>query len=245
MPSTDRTVAPKQIRTLAKEGLMPRNPLPFNTARITRRLSVLAGALAALGAVALPAQSAQAALQLLPSATPLTTTACEAGATSEVFLPWGDTNQYGLLAGGNFEGLLLGWTLTGGARTVLGSEPFNAAGPLGLFSMGLPAGSSVTTPLTCVDAGTPTFRFFARNLSQNANILVQVVYTPPGATSPIVVAVGDVSGNTAWAPTRAMVTGGTILSAKTGNAAEVSLRFTAYGGPSQIDDIFVDPRHAK
>jgi hypothetical protein len=224
---------------------MYRNPFQFNTSRVARRLTLLAGAVAAVSAVALPAASAQAALTLtLPTPT-VTTTACEAGATSEVFLPWGDTNQYGLLAGGNFEGLLLGWTLTGGARTVLGSEPFNAAGPLGLFSMGLPAGSSVTTPLTCVDAGTPTFRFFARNLSSTANVLVQVVYTPPGSTSPLVVAVGDVSGNTAWAPSRVMVTGGTILSAKTGNAAEVSLRFTALGGPSQIDDIFVDPRHAK
>jgi hypothetical protein len=217
---------------------MSRNPLPFNTARITRRLSWLAGAVAVVSAVALPAASAQAA-------TTVTTTACEAGATSEVFLPWGDTNQYGLLAGGNFESPLVGWTLTGGAKAVAGSEPFKATGTLGAFSMGLPAGSSVTTPLTCVDAGTPTFRFFARNLSVSANILVQVVYTPPSSTSPTVVAVGDVSGNTAWAPTRAMVTGGTILSAKTGSAAEVSLRFTALGGPSQLDDIFVDPRHAK
>jgi hypothetical protein len=226
---------------LAKEGHMSRNPFQFNTAQIARRLTLLAGALAGVSAVALPAVSAQAATT--PAS--VTTTACEAGATSEAFLPWGDSNQYGLLAGGNFEGSLTGWTLTGGAKAVAGSEPFKATGTLGAWSMGLPTGSSVTTPLTCVDAGTPTFRFFAHNLSSSASILVQVVYSPPGSTSPVIVPVGNVSGDSAWAPTKAMATGGTILSAKTGNAAEVSLRFTAVSGASQLDDIFVDPRHAK
>jgi hypothetical protein len=224
---------------------MSRNPFQSNTARIARRLTLLAGALAGVSAVALPAASAQAAATTTTVTAP-TTTACEAGATTEAFLPWGDTNQYGLLAGGNFEGSLTGWTLTGGAKTVAGSEPFKATGTLGAFSMSLPAaGASVTTPLTCVDAGTPTFRFFAHNLTSSAEILVQVVYTPPSSTSAVVVSVGVVSGDTAWAPTKAMVTGGTILSAKTGSAAEVSLRFTAVGGASQFDDIFVDPRHAK
>jgi len=29
-----------------------------------------------------------------------------------------------------------------------------------------------------------------------------------------------------------------------GGTAQVALRFTAIGGPSQIDDIFIDPRGA-
>jgi hypothetical protein len=209
----------------------------YRFARLSKRSALIGVAAAAMTAVSLPAPAAQAATS---------TAACDAAAVSQPFLPWGDANQYGLLAGGDFEGSLSGWTLAGGAHTIAGSEPFAATGKLGALSLDLPLGSSVQTPLTCVDAGTPRFRLFAHNLTPLASVLVQVVYSNAMLSkSPIVVPVGLVAGNATWAPTKSMVTGGTILSLVLGSTAQVSLRFTALGGASQIDDIFVDPRHAK
>jgi hypothetical protein len=165
---------------------------------------------------------------------------CPSTALSQPFAQWGDSSSYELIAGGSFEGSLSGWTLSGGAQKVAGSEPYGVTGAVGSFSLGLPVGASAQSPFTCVEAGYKTFRFFARNTGAASKILVQVVYqTPIGLVS---VPVGTITSSSGWQPTPAMPTGAAVAGLLMGGTAQMALRFTALAGTSAIDDVFVDPR---
>jgi hypothetical protein len=159
---------------------------------------------------------------------------------SQPFLRWGDSNSYELLAGGDFEGSLTGWTLARGSQKVAGSEPYAATGTLGAWSLALPLGASVQSPFTCVTASDSSFRFFARNEGPAATVLTEVVYkTPLGNVS---VPVGTVVLKSGWQPTASLPTGSAIASALSNGTAQLALRFTAVAGSADIDDIFIDPR---
>jgi hypothetical protein len=197
--------------------------------RAARLLSAAILALLALAVCGAPAQAA-----------PINTEACNEAALSQPFAQWGDTSDYELVPGGDFEGSLAGWTLSGGAQRVAGSEPFGATGAVGSFSLALPAGASAQSPFTCVDAAYPTFRFFARNESLLATVAVQVVYQT--ALGTVALPLGAVVLSSKWAPTLPMLTGSVVPAALANGVAEVALRFTALVGPSRIDDVFIDPR---
>jgi hypothetical protein len=169
----------------------------------------------------------------------VSTNACNESALSQPFLRWGDANSYELLPGGNFEGSLEGWSLNGRAQPVAGSEPYGASGSVGAYALELPAGSSAQSPFTCVDAAYPTFRFFARNDTLLASVVVQVVYRTPLGT--VALPLGAVALSGSWQPTLPMLTGSIVTAALSGGTAELALRFTAVAGTSQIDDVFVDP----
>jgi hypothetical protein len=168
------------------------------------------------------------------------TGACNEAALSQPFARWGDDSSYELMAGGDFEGSLAGWSLSGGAERVAGSEPYGATGAVGSYSLQLPAGASAQSPFTCVDAAYPTFRFFARNDTLLSTVLVQVVYETP--VGQLALPLGAVALSGTWQPTLPMLTGSVVLGLLSGGTAEAALRFTAVAGPSQIDDVFVDPR---
>jgi hypothetical protein len=92
----------------------------------------------------------------------------------------------------------------------------------------------------CVDASNPTFRFFARNRSLLATIAVQVVY--PTVLGSVALPLGAAALSPAWQPTLPMLTGSIAGGLLSGGTTQLSLRFTALLGASQIDDVFVDPR---
>jgi hypothetical protein len=165
---------------------------------------------------------------------------CPAANLSKPFAPWGDASTYELAPGGSFEGSLAGWSLTGGAARTTGSEPYAATGATGQSSLMLPAGASAQSPPVCVDAGYPTFRFFARNRSLLATVAVQVVY--PTLLGMVALPLGVVALSPTWQPTLPMLTGSIAGALLTGGTTQLSLRFTALLGASQIDDVFVDPR---
>jgi hypothetical protein len=195
----------------------------------------------------LPATAAQAATtstttQAAPSTALSSASACAAAAQSQPFLKWGDSNSYGLIAGGDFEGSPSSWTLSRGAAQAAGSETYGVTGTVGKYSLALPsAGASAQSPFTCVTASDSTFRFFARNEGAPSSVSVAVVYsTPLGA---IAVTVGAVTPSGGWQPAVAMPTGAAIAGALSSNGtAQMALRFTALSGSSRIDDVFVDPR---
>lgn len=211
---------------------MFRNPSRSIAPRVTWRLWLLAG-LCAAAFTGASAASAHAAL--------ISTGVCDASTLRQPFLPWGDSNTYKLVQGGDFESSLAGWTLKGGAGKVAGSEPFRATGTAGTSSLALPPGSSAQSPFTCVNAGYPAFRFFGRNKGLLSTVLVQVIYKNPIlGLVPIPVGVVALSGS--WQPTLRMLTASIVGGLLSGGTAQISLRFTALTGSSQIDDVYIDPR---
>jgi hypothetical protein len=210
-------------------------PLAGSAPRHTlRRLLLAAGVLGGVALTALPIAAAQAK-------TITTSTPCPTATLSQPFLTQGDAGYYWLLPGGSFESSLSGWTLTGGAAVVAGSEPYAATGSLGASSLSLPAGASVQTPFVCVDGSDTYFRFFALNKQAAATLSVTVVYQIGGQK--VAFKQTTISGDSKWTLSGALHTGGKIASRLSGiGTAQMSLVFAAAGGASQIDDIFIDPR---
>jgi hypothetical protein len=124
---------------------------------------------------------------------------------------------------------------------VAGSEPYGASGSVGKASLYLPPGASAQSPVTCVNAAYPTFRFFARNDWWLSTVLVQVVYNEP-LVGEVAVPVGVVALSSRWQPTMPMLTASAVTGALAGGTVPVAVRFTALLGATHVDDVFVDPR---
>ena len=197
------------------------------------RHSLTLGLASAVTCLALGSATAQAAL--------IDTTACDSSSLTQPFQQYGDGSQYKLASGGDFEDGAAGWTLGGGAHTVSGSEPFGATGSVGSSSLELAAGQSAQSPLTCVNAAYPTFRFFARNEGLLSTVDVSVVYKIP-LLGNLAVPGGAVALSNSWKPSLPMLTASIVDGALHNGTAQVALRFTALTGRTQIDDVFVDPR---
>jgi hypothetical protein len=198
-----------------------------------RRLAlVLAGAAALFAGTA---SSAQAGV-LVSSAT-----ACDEGASSQVFLPWYDVANYFLAPGGDFESGAAGWSLTGDAHDGAGNEPWNVTGGGG-NSLHLHNNSSATSPSVCVGIEHPTVRFFAKSsgASLGSNLKVEVVFEDAaGYLHDLTIA--RVPRGT-WAVTPAYLIGANLLALLPGEHTAVAFRFTPEGtGDWQIDDLHVDP----
>ena len=197
-----------------------------------RRTLSLVGVLAGLGFAGLSsgaAVSAQAA------------TACPNYPLSQPFTKWGDSNFYTLVAGGNFEGSLAGWTLSGGAQRASGSETYAATGALGASSLALPTGAAAQSPFTCVGPNDRTFRLFARGEGLGATVQAQIVYQTPLGN--IALPVGKVVARSSWEPSSIFHTGAALANAITLNGTvQVALRFSSLSGSARIDDVFLDPR---
>ena len=165
--------------------------------------------------------------------------ACDNSALTQPFNQWADLDYYKLAPGGDFEGSLSGWTLSGGAQGASGSESYGVGGSVGSSSLRLPSGSSAVSPQTCVNAAYPTFRFFVRSDTPGTTVTESVIYqTAAGSTT---IPVGSVAATGSWMPTAPMLTGSAITGAMNGGTANVSLQFTASGGSAQVDDVYVDP----
>lgn len=211
------------------------NPLRPTRATLLRSLQGSSLSLALSLAAILSAVSPGSA-----QATLISTSACNDATLSQPFRSWGDSSAYELLPGGDFESSPTGWTLSGGAQTVAGSEPYAATGSLGSSSLSLPEGASARSPFTCVDAAYPTFRFFARNLRATSTVLVSVLYRTVAGT--VSLPLGAVALGDGWQPTLPMLTGSAAAGLLANGTAQVALNFTALTGSSRIDDVFVDPR---
>jgi hypothetical protein len=204
----------------------------FKPSHVSHRLSPARVVLAGLLALAGLANFAAAA-----SAEP----ACKGETVSQPFLKWSDHNYYALAPGGDFEKGMTGWSLSGAAKVVSGSETYAATGALGKYSLELPAGATAQTPYMCVEANYPTFRFFDKNGGSASTLAVEVLYKNTllsgGALS------GTTSPGANWGPSpemQTLVLVGGVLSG--GATAQLSLRFKATAGTSRIDDVLVDPR---
>jgi hypothetical protein len=203
--------------------------------RMRRRFSLpLAGTLAGLTLTALSSGLPVAAAQAASAAK------CESQALSQPFSKWGDANSYLLVAGGDFESSSSGWTLSGSAKRVAGSEPYAVTGSLGASSLALGAGASAQSPFTCIEPNDRTFRFFGRSEGSSSRVLVSVAYET--FLGNVTVPVGVAALTSSWAPSATFYTGVLIGALLSEGSIHVALRFTPLSGASRIDDVFIDPR---
>jgi hypothetical protein len=188
-----------------------------------RRLALTASAMSTLAAgLLLAAPAAQADVVDL--------SACNSNALSQPFLPWADPSSYELAPGGAFSDS--SWTLSGRAGLVSGGEPWAVTGTPSSSSLSLPAGSSATSPLTCVNAAYPTVRYF---VGGSGLLAVSMVYNGVAIPAGVAVAGGG------WAPSPVAVTASAVTGALNGGTANVSLRFTSLLGSPKVSDAFIDP----
>ncbi|HEY2436359.1 MAG TPA: hypothetical protein VGH93_04200 [Solirubrobacteraceae bacterium] len=156
---------------------------------------------------------------------------CNSNALSQPFLAWNDASTYELAPGGAFGDS--SWTLSGRASLVPGGEPWAVTGTPSSSSVSLPAGSSATSPLTCVTAAYPTARFF---VGGSGIVSVSMVYDGLPIPAGLALAGGG------WAPSPVAVTLSAVTGALNGGTAQVSLKLTGVLGSPKVSDVFIDPR---
>ena len=188
-----------------------------------------AARLAALAAVAASAGAA----------TPSTAAAagCAHGPTSPAFAQFGDTAEYFLAPGGDFEGAFT-WSSRGPWTIVDENEPFMLAGPGDTRSLRLLEDASARTPRICVTREHPHLRFVARSGgSGQLDVTVRrfgedgkVTDSSSGSVSP--------SDHAAWAPSRNVDL--KVDKLEPGETGLVDVRFRSQGD-WHIDDVFIDP----
>jgi hypothetical protein len=162
--------------------------------------------------------------------------------TTQAFLFANDKSDYVPAPGGNFEGSLAGWSLTGGAAVTTGSAPAVSGAKLGAKSLLIPSGGSVTSAPMCVGAHSPFFRFQTRSTSGTGSLKVEVLYLDgPKYTGER--ETGTVTAGATWAPTKrqSLAQGVMGVNGTSTSQATVAFRFTAVGGGVQVDDLYVDP----
>jgi hypothetical protein len=160
------------------------------------------------------------------------------------FTQWNDAGQYFLIAGGNFEGDMSGWTLTGNAGVTSGNEPYQVGSPTDSNSLALGQGDTATTPSICVTALSPDIRFFALETGQDKpNLEVDINYVDAKG-KPQTKKIANIPGTDSWVLTPAI----NFLKPidpllKASGQTNVSFTFKPMGPGAafQIDDTYVDP----
>ncbi len=161
------------------------------------------------------------------------------------FLPWKDTHNYFLAPGGSMESDLTaaGWSLSGSAGLVAGSETFDVTGnPADSMSLGLPNGSSAQTPSICVTIHDPELRFFVRNTGQKDAVL-KVTSLFLGNDGKVQTHdLGDVHAGSTWTLTNPLKFKDSIQPGPDGTG-QVAFVFTPKDnkGSWQTDDLYIDP----
>jgi hypothetical protein len=164
------------------------------------------------------------------------------------FLRWLDPLPYTLLPGGDFESGAAGWKLSGGARVVVGNEPFDVGGTGGSHSLLLPAGSSATSPTMCMGLVLPVVRYFSTGGNLLSYLRVEAVYTDSAGRQRSLDLLPGGLPTRSWAPSlpALQLMGAVNVLTLDGLTSEIALRFTPKGslfgsGTWRLDDVYVDP----
>jgi len=198
--------------------------------RITRQLGVTAAMCSA--ALGLSAGSALAATSSPAS--------CPGQTFSQTFAAYGDTNEYTLVQGGNFNTASEGWELSKGARIINGSDPNGSAGGI----LDLPSGAVAVSPPVCVTLEYPTAKVFVRDVNGSEGVAVGLAYAGTSRTVASPQNVGQVHGQqTAWTLSNPINVQPQIAGPNEGTR-EARFVFTAGGNTSefQLSGLYVDPR---
>ena len=180
---------------------------------------------------------------LAGAATLLAVPAAQAGCTPQPadahpFAAFDDAGLYTLIGGGDFEGDLSAWTLTGAAHVVADNNPFLADGATAVV---LGPGDSLTTAPICIDDTHPWFRFFANNQSRGkGKVKIEVLYTDLKGKARAKSTDDYTAADAGWQASDTV--GIDVNWDHAGDAVPVQFRFTAQPNSSfELDDVYVDP----
>jgi hypothetical protein len=185
-----------------------------------------------------------AALVAAPAAQ--ASTSCGYSAFEQPFLNWKDSGYYTLAPSGSFEKGASGWALTGGAAVATPGNPLRPTSSK--YALSLPAGSSTTSPPTCVETGFPYSRMFAytsvRNTAYSSSLKVELLYTDAGTGKSVTQQVTTLANEPSWdATARISLPSTDNIKADSNGRLWVRYRFTPlYQTAWMIDDVYVDPK---
>jgi hypothetical protein len=168
---------------------------------------------------------AAVSLSLVPAAA--SAAVCPDVPSSPILSTFGDTNDYFLAPGGDFETGI--WAGKDVERADAG-KPWSLAGPTALL---LRDGKRGTSPMFCVSERHPHLRFFARGAAGDA---LQVEAIENGVVTALVV----VPGTGGWELT-SIVPLATLLGYLGDEGHDVKLRITAVRGTWLVDGVYIDP----
>jgi hypothetical protein len=129
---------------------------------------------ATTGISSVTSSATSTAASAVVTATSAPAAACPVQPVTKAFASQGDTADYSLAPGGNFEAGASGWTLKGGASVVNGNETLGASA--GAKSLRLPPLAVAVSPAFCVDKTHPTFRFAAKIDTLMSGYVAVVLY---------------------------------------------------------------------
>lgn len=198
-------------------------------------MAALVAALASFGAAATPA-----------SAGPLVTTArdCAANTLTQPFAGFGDNAWYTDVPGGSFEPAAAAWSLTGGAKTVAGNEPWQVRSKTDWRSLYLPAGATATSPAMCVGLSEPTLRYFSKSSLTGAMSVEVLTETSLGEV--VAVPLAPAALTLGWSPGPGPTPiVANLLPLLPDSKTAVAFRFRATSGNWNLDDVYVDPYRSR
>jgi hypothetical protein len=155
--------------------------------------------------------------------------------TSKAFAFLGDTSEYFLAPGGDFEGELA-WTVSGPAQ----QKPVSLA-ILGTKALSLDAGAAMDSQLICVDKTRITLRFMVKKPAAGT-LAVEAVDTAGKVTS--LTSLDAATAEPALLGQGWVATPIIPLSTKLGitsGSRDVNVRIVAKSGDWNIDNVWIDP----
>lgn len=174
--------------------------------------------------------AAAVALAVFPAAA---SASCDTVATSKVFASLGDTNDYFLAPGGDFEGPLT-WATSGPVVQRWTHPALPQAGSTGLV---IGAGGSATSPAICADQLRPALRFGAWAYQGVGSLKVEAI-----EDNGKVVLLGRLAGGDFLSGgATGLVSFGTLLGLDLDGSKQVRLRLTVESGTWVADAVYIDP----
>jgi hypothetical protein len=164
--------------------------------------------------------------------------ACPTQPTSMVFAPWGDTSDYFLAPGGDFEGSGTAWS--GGTLTA-GNEPFYLAGGGDRQSLLVEDGKSAMSTAFCADVTHPDFRFVAQPLDAHnpGSLQVSVRFRDRSGTLQTWL-MWTMAGVQYWTASQRVRLMRDLPLPESGQTT-ARVIFRPVGGDWAVDDVFIDP----
>ncbi|MBO9534958.1 MAG: hypothetical protein J7513_18435 [Solirubrobacteraceae bacterium] len=170
---------------------------------------------------------------------------CTAPALSKPLAKWGDTSDYWLATGGDFESSLAGWSVKN-AAIASGNETLGVIAGTKSLKLGVGIGSAeATTPEFCVDPLHPKFRFVVKTNSTVAALNTYINFkTPLGVTLTVPAKLNSVgSGNWTLSQSQPLSTAIPDVFLGTGTTASITFKSVTStpGAAVSVDNLLIDP----